>query len=96
MATDYEIRALVRGQPRATDYEIRAPFFAGSLENQMPGQLLAVWLGSFWSLVRVVDRATTSLEGRHACEASPTGCVFVTGIAVRAAPAKEKHLHAVN
>ena len=41
MATDYEIRALVRGQPRATDYEIRAPCSrAASMLGQI-GQLLA-------------------------------------------------------
>ena len=94
MATDYEVRALVRGQPRATDYEIRAPCSrAASMLGQI-GQLLAC-LAAFASLVRVRG-GYHAMMGSGMRASTAQRAAFLYRVLLRLAPAKEKRLHAVN
>ena len=94
MATDYEVRALVRGQPRATDYEIRAPCSrAASMLGQI-GQLLAC-LAAFASLVRV-RVAYHAMMGSGMRASTPRRAAFSERVLPATGTAKEKRLHAVN
>ena len=82
MATDYEIRALVRGQPRATD--------------QCLAKLGSFWpAGQLASLVRVRG-GYHAILGSGMRASTPRQGAFLHRVSRATGTAEEKRLHAVN